>query len=222
MIQRMKLRIFLKFILLTIMLTVSFQGAAFCDDTIDQAKEYQSLLARLKSGDSAIDYAKLRYSFAKTSEYKPYSKDSGGRAAMFKALDAKDYAGAVRSAEELLAKNYQDMEAHFVCNIAYRNLGSVRQQAFHSTVLKGLLGSLYKSGDGKSPETAFKVISVDEEYFMLNMNGYKTIKQSLVQKDGSRYDRMDVEDKKTGEKNTLYFNVDLPFRWLDGQMKKKE
>jgi len=32
---------------------------------------------------------------------------------------------------------------------------------------------------------------------------------------------MDVESRKTGEKSTLYFNIDIPRRWLARNLQKK-
>lgn len=204
-----------KVFLLSVIVMLLCQGAANCDDKPDPVKDYYSLITRLKSGDTSVDYEKLRYSFAQTKEYDPYGKYPEERKAMLKALDNKEYEAAVNHAHAVLAKNYLDMESHFVCSIAYREDGNAKMNAFHTTVLKGLIGSLYRSGNGQSQETAYIVISTDEEYFMFNMNGYRTIRQSLTEKNGMHFDKMEVENEKSGVKSTIYFNVEFPYRWIN-------
>jgi hypothetical protein len=210
-----------KVFLFSVVMMLGYHGTAGCDEIKDPAKDYYSLVARLKSGDTSIDYAKLRYLFTRTSEYKPYGGDTVDREAMWMAMKSKEYEPAIKHCQAVLSKNYTDMEAHFVCNIAYREAGNTKQQSFHSAVLKGLIGSLYRSGNGESPETAFIVIGTDEEYFMLNMNDYKTIRQKLLVKLDMHFDEMEVEKEKTGVISKIYFNVEFPFRWLNEQRIKK-
>lgn len=208
---------------LAVLLLLLFAGVApaVCNDKADPVAEYQSLVARLKSGDTAIDYTRLRYAFVRTADYNPYDKLSVERAAMITAMDGRDFVSALNHARVLLDKNYLDMEAHFFSNIANRELRNGERQQFHTAVLKGLMASLYGSGDGQSMETAYTVISTDEEYFMLRINGYKVMQQKLMQKDGVHYDAMNVENMKSGARTTIYFNVEFPFAWLNERMKKK-
>lgn len=204
-----------------LLVSLLLTGGVYAAEPLDPSEGYAQLLARLKGGDTAIDYAKLRYGFASTAAYNPYAKFSAEREAMFKALESKQFDLAVKQAKALLDQNYQDMESHFVCVIAFGESGNQSQKAYHNAVLKGLIGSLYASGDGKSPETAYQVISTDEEYFLFNINGYRTIRQSLIEKDGVHYDKMELEYTKTGAKVTMYFNVERPFSWISRQFKKK-
>jgi hypothetical protein len=55
----------------------------------------------------------------------------------------------------------------------------------------------------------------------MSANGLRKIKQSLVKANDHSYDRMDVENAKTGEKKTIYFNIDIPYGWLSNSMQKK-
>jgi hypothetical protein len=107
-----------------------------------------------------------------------------------------------------------------LCRIAYRETGNTEKEAFHTSVLRGLANSIYTSGDGSSPEKAMVVISVPEEYFVITANGLKLVKQKSLTVNGHDYDAMDVENKKTGEKKTLYFNIDIPRQWLTKNLKK--
>ena len=208
--------------LLCVGMLLLWQAVGLCDGPKQAGADYSVLLEQLKGGDTAIDYAALRSAYTRSAGYDPYARHDEDRTAMNKAMNERDYETAVRHAQAVLEKNYLDMEAHFFCNIAYRVLKNDDRQRFHAAVLKGLIGSLYASGSGQSRETAYTVISTDEEYFLLRINGYKVIRQKLLQKDGIHYDAMEVEALKSGERNTVYFNVELPFAWLNQQLRKNK
>jgi hypothetical protein len=77
-------------------------------------------------------------------------------------------------------------------------------------VFRGLIDSIRSSGDGKSPATAWVVISVDEEYAVLRALEFKPSGQSLLRQNGHSYDVMKAKNDD-GTEQTFYFNVDIPF-----------
>lgn len=183
--------------------------------------DYYGMLAKLKNNDTNVDFQALRLAYTKTPDYKPYGADNSTKDAAFQALRKKNYAEAVKHAQTVLETNYVDLDVHLLCRIAYGEMGNAERYTFHTSVLQGLVGSLYASGDGTTPEKAIVVISVPEEYFVINANGLKSVKTSTLAANGHDYDRMDVESRKTGEKSTLYFNIDIPRRWLTKNLQKK-
>jgi hypothetical protein len=50
-------------------------------------------------------------------------------------------------------------------------LGDSLKSEYHYNIYDGLLNSIYDSGDGISPETAYIVITTKEEYDFLNWFG---------------------------------------------------
>ena len=64
----------------------------------------------------------------------------------------------------------------------------------------GLIGSVLKTGDGKTQESAFVTISVDEEYAILYALGLQRRSQSLV---GNR-DRFLVTND-SGDEHVIFF-----------------
>jgi hypothetical protein len=183
--------------------------------------DYYDLINKLKNNDTNVDFQALRLAYTKTKDYKPYGIDDSAKDAAFDAFNKKNYAEAVKQAQSALEKNYVDLDLHFLCRIAYREMGDLEKYALHNSVLKGLVNSLYASGDGTAPEKAIVVISVQEEYFVLNANGLKSIKNSSFAANGHNYDKMDVENKKTAEKKVIYFNIDIPYGWLAKSLQKK-
>jgi len=193
---------------------------AVCCGAETSNQDYYAIVKKLKNNGTTIDFKALRIAYTNTVDYAPYGGDDKNKKAAYDALTKKDYAEAIRQALSILEKNFVDLDAHLFCRIAYRELGDSGKHAFHQSVLKGLVNSLYDSGNGQTPETAIVVISVDEEYFLLRANGLNTIKSSLTDANGHKYDKMEVENKKTSEKMFFYFNVDIPYGWLNNKLNK--
>ncbi len=174
--------------------------------------EYATLLAAVKAGNTNIDYTRLRLSYMDSPEYKEAKDVTKSEKAMTAALNAKNFAEALKNAEIVLTNEYVNMDAHFVAFVANRELGAKDQADFHRTVFRGLVDSIRSSGDGKSMEKAWVVIKVHEEYVMLRVLGFAPSEQSLVNKDGHSFDVMKVKNVDDGTMQTFYFNVDIPFK----------
>lgn len=197
----------LVFVLLAVLALPLFAAAA------DSPSEYSALLASLKAGNTNIDYTRLRLSYMESAERKKAKDTSGADKAMFQALNAKDFPAALKHAETVLANEYINMNAHFVAFVANREMGSADQAEFHHTVFRGLIDSIRNSGDGKSTKTAWVVVSVDEEYVLLRVLGFRPSGQSLVEENGHSYDVMKVKNAEDGAEQTFYFNVDIALKY---------
>jgi len=189
--------------------------------SIAQAEpSFEVLLGRLKQFDRSIDFRELRISYAETAEYNPYNENKDVKTAMSIALEAKRFEEAFKTAETILGKNYLDLDAHLTCGFVYKELGNSERADFHDFVVRGILRSLMNSGDGKSPETAFQVISISEEYVILDLLNLMMKEQKLVGRNGHQYDVMTAAHRETKETLTVYFNIDIPFDWLNRRFGK--
>jgi hypothetical protein len=200
-------------------LLLLLSGATFAQD--EKKPTYRDLLGRVKKSDAKVDFTALRTAYTQTPDYNPYDDDRESRDEMSDAFARKDFQNAVKQADKLLSKNYVDPEAHRVAASAHAELKNNEQAKFHSYVRDGLVQSLLKSGDGKSPKTAYVVIATSEEYALMHALGVRPLRQALMQEQGHRYDRQDGEDEKK-QPITIYFNIDRPFQWLDDSFKKKD
>jgi hypothetical protein len=180
----------------------------------DKPSEYATLLASLKAGKTDIDYTRLRISYMDSPEYKAAKDVSESEKAMTEALNKKDYPAALKQAEAVLDSEYVNIDAHYVALVANREMGATDKSEFHRTVFGKLIDSILNSGDGKSPEKAWVVITVHEEYVILNVLGFMRfpMQQSLMHKDGHSYDVMKAKKAEDGTEQTFYFNVDIPFK----------
>lgn len=202
-------------------LAVLFTSAVLSATSYPQTKQpanarYNDLVAKLKAGDKTVDFKELRVAYAGTIH--TVNTDPQKRA-MAAALNAKKFDEAIENADAVLAADYADMDAHFLEYIAYRESQNPEQAAFHRFVLQGLLDSITKSSDGKSYETAFEVIEVDEEYVLLRFMGLMPSKQSMAEKNGHSFDVMETVNPKTKEKVTLHFNIDIEEQHLRDALK---
>jgi len=170
--------------------------------------EFEGLLARVKQSDESVDFLKLRRLYAESDGYWPYRDDAED--SMRAAYDASNYEEALAIAREILARNYMNIEAHFASTITCDALGNAECVAHHGYVARGILRSIASSGDGKTPATAFVVVSTPEEYALARVLGVEVLRQALIRADDGRsYDLLTVRDTHTGEERQLYFNVDL-------------
>lgn len=174
--------------------------------------EYASLLARVQGGDLSIDFQRLRFSYMESPERKKAKDTSDEEKAMWQALNKKDFKKAVAAADVVLANEFVNLDAHFVEFQAYRGLEDAAKSDFHKSVFSGLLKSITGSGDGKSPETAYVVISTHEEYIVLGVLGLQPGKQSVMHEGGHSYDLLEAINQESKETVRLYFNVDIPFK----------
>lgn len=185
--------------------------AAYCQEE-KKPSEYAVLLARVKSGDLSIDFKQLRFSYMESPERHQAKDTDEQKKAMFEALKKNDYAKALHNADLVLENEFVDLEAHRVKQIACEALNDEQKAAFHQAVTRGLLKSILDSGDGKSAATAYVVISVHEEYIVLQALGLRPSGQSVVHLDGHSYDVLEAKKKDSGAGVKLFFNVDIPFR----------
>jgi hypothetical protein len=176
-----------------------------------EKRKYESLLEKVKKGDRTVDFTELRLAFFESSNYNPYSPMLTYRP-LWGALAQNNYAEAIKIAQSVFEKNFIEVNANMVAHIAYRETGDTERAAFHRFMADGLLASIKSTKDGKTPETAFEVISVSEEYGLMRSLELRPIRQSLIENKGHYLDALVVLDK-ANQQSTVYFNIDKPFSW---------
>ena len=127
---------------------------------------------------------------------------------MHELMKMSKYAEVIDVAKKILSIDYTDMWAHKVLQQTYKILGDTANRNKYHDIEFGLLNSIVKSGDGKTCQTAWPVIQVTEEYFILDMIGAKVLKQS-VDNTGGLCDKMEVQSDRG--KAVYYFDVSKVF-----------
>lgn len=180
-----------------------------------------ALVAQMRDGDTAIDYTALRDAYAQSAGYDPYGeKVMGDHKAMFARLSDGDCPAASDAAGRVLAVNYLHASGHFIRWVCAMKDGRERDGQFHRAVLTGLMKSVTGGRDGRTPASAFSVISIDEEYALLRFFRLHPGNQRLVHADGSMFDLLEFSGDD-GRRGTWLFNIDRPQRWLAGRLAEK-
>jgi len=170
---------------------------------------YDDYVAQVKAGKIEIDYTAFRLAYAASPKYAPYgiieilSK-------LKTAYAAGDCSSAMALASEVFEVNFVQMDAHMIAAFCLKKAGKEEEARREYAMFLGLVSSVLKSGDGMSPETAFVVIAVDEEYSLLAAVSLMPVKQARVNHDGSAFDRFEVKLPDSDQTTTLFFNVDRP------------
>ena len=177
-----------------------------------ESQSYDMLVAQLKAGNSAIDYRALRYARAELPGYNPYEALSDPtKGDLIRAMGSNDLAQVVTLANQIIARDYTDIDAHAALAAVFQRRGEAQQSAFELAVANGLLASIRESGDGMTPETAYVVIGVAEEYSLLGAMGVQVARQSLIQSSRGPVDALEVVNPTNGERRTIYFDVSRLF-----------
>jgi hypothetical protein len=183
---------------------------------------YSKLVRKLESGQTDIDYRAFRESFL---ESKQFAVAASKRAELDKLatalpplMDKSSYAEIVKTTKSMLSIDYTSMLAHKILQQTYKILKDEPSQKKHHDIEFGLLNSIVKNGNGKTCATAWPVVQIAEEYFILDMVGAKLDSQALDDK-GGLCDRMEVTTDE-GRKATYFFGVKKVFEGRERLQRK--
>lgn len=84
-----------------------------------------------------------------------------------------------------------------------KKMGDAKRMDMHLRWYRGLIESVLKTGDGKTPETAWKTISIGEEYAVLRYLGLAPTRQALVK---GNIDMLSARPASGGQNVDLYFD----------------
>ena len=199
----------------TFLLTAFFSfGQTISEVSIPSFNDkYSEFVKQLESGQIDINYKDFRESFIESDQFKIASKKSTEfdslKKEMYSLMTKKDYQGIIKVTKEMLSIDYTSMIAHKILRQTYKITGDTISASKYKTIQFGLLNSIVKNGDGKTCATAWPVIQIDEEYFILQMLGAALQKQS-IDNTGGLCDKMEVKTEE-GDKKTYYFETSKVF-----------
>jgi hypothetical protein len=175
--------------------------------------KYSESVKQLEAGQTDINYRDFRESFIESEQFKiankkMYTEFDSLKKKMYSYMNKKKYPEIIQTTKAMLSIDYTSMIAHKILRQTYKIMGDTLNAAKYKTIQFGLLNSIVKNGDGKTCETAWPVIQIEEEYFILEMINAELIKQSIYNK-GGLCDKMDV--KVDGQKKTYYFETSKVF-----------
>ena len=182
--------------------------------------EYLALVDKANTGDGkGVDWSQLRHLYVQTTFYDPY----GGAQAIWYTLQragmlvvASPTEENVRAYKALLNKHFAHYRAHLqALDLWNKTKTTAVNKALHENAFREILRSIRLTGDGKSAETAFRVIDPAEESMILKTFHYRLMGQEFRQNNGQFWDVlkyinpqvMDADGKPVQQE--MFFNVNV-------------
>jgi hypothetical protein len=171
------------------------------------AKEHQTI-----DFSAASDYFKeIRESYAKNQKGIISWTNDAEREELLK-IYKNDPDKFLQSAINWLEKCPVDAQVHMMLASLLSKKGKFEDSIRHRSFFYGLMASIVNSGDGRTKETAFKVIAIEEEYTLMNFMGAEMKSQSLQ----GNYDVMEV---KMDEGDVIiYFDISIHLDALEKEL----
>jgi hypothetical protein len=161
----------------------------------------------------------LREQWSQESYIKPYWEMSKGRNQIFDLHRARKYKEAIESAERWLSSFPIDTDVHEVKALSHLNLGEHQHYFRHMAWHNGLLASITSTGDGTSAKSAWRVIAIYEEDFVIRALGGKVTGRELVDAGEKVYEKVAYEMQ--GRPMSAYFDVTVPLSLLHNAFGKR-
>lgn len=194
-------------VLVILLVFVAFIVPVRAEDGDVQA-QYDAMVARSYDMPQGYDFAKLRALYQKLPTYDPYTLNAKVNYYKLKKKRVEMPEQTSVLEQDYLMKHFAIPEAH-VYGIALAKVSKdQKREDYHSWMFEGLYKALINSGNGANAENAFKVLSVREEYYLLEpfMKKYGRT-QTLKHIDGGHYDVIEGEDSKTGKPIDYWFDI---------------
>jgi tetratricopeptide (TPR) repeat protein len=189
-------------LVLTVLMLQTIAAAA------DPAGDYAALVTAARDGDPGTDYTAMRQAYAMIAEYDPFGEKTNalmrdGQAAYV----AKDCKTALERFKAAIALNFTLSDAHALSADCLEQAGDKAGEAREEAIAQGLFNSLIGSGDGNSPATAFRIVTMHEETVILAVAGVNGTKKTTITTDQGPVEKIDITDQETGKKGAVYFNT---------------
>jgi hypothetical protein len=148
---------------------------------------YPKLMSRLTAFDTTLnndDYRHLYYGYIYQKEYEPYwtSPDEEELVKFYRSknIREKDYDKIIKLATHSINEFPFDLRQMNFMAYIYHLKGDEEMAIKVSYRFQGILGAIMSTGDGKTCEAGFHVISVSHEYVILNIFQFQMTQQSLI------------------------------------------
>lgn len=129
------------------------------------------------------------------------------RATAFRTAIAEErWAHAALLGSDALSENFVDIRAHVYTAISHKRQGDLEQHRAHMFFASGMIHSIIDGHKGTSPDDAYHVYYVSNEYAVLEYLELRLEQQSLVTHGDRSYDRMTCRNAE-GSEVVLYFDI---------------
>jgi tetratricopeptide (TPR) repeat protein len=143
--------------------------------------------------------------------YAPYADDIGRETRAL--VDQDRYEEAMRVAEKHLRTHPVCLDALQAMAVSARHVEAPERARAHMLRYDGLLQAILASGSGDSADDPIVVLSIRDEYIILDYQDLERGRQSLLRQGRYTLDRMECTDEE-GQERIVYFEISKPFGTL--------
>jgi hypothetical protein len=175
--------------------------------------KYSSMAQQLESGQTDIDYLEFRNLFLKKqskTKNRMHNTYVSLKKSMMDAAQNNDYPKVIEHGKAMLAIDYTSLYAHKFIQQTYKILGDSANYKKYHDIEFGLLNSITRNGDGKSCETGWRVVQIEEEYFLLYAMNV-TLQRQALRADGPVCDVM-TGTNEDGKEVVYFFKIGAFFK----------
>ena len=178
---------------------------------------YPALFERYSNNDTTLnldEYRHLYYGHALQQYYNPIiSRNDDSARTLRSTLNSPnpDFKRVSELALFVLRLDPFSIDALYILGVAYDVLGDEINMNIYIDKFTKIVQTIIGSGDGKTPESSYTVLSISDEYAFLNALGLKYKSQALIQSNGKSYDHITLEKDEELGIESLYFNIELFF-----------
>lgn len=177
-------------------------------------KDYNSLVAKVKSGQAeASDYDMLIRVFPLSSYYKPKSDNEQSAKLMSQSyMENQQWQLCLKVNNALLDANYTSLTGHYGAAVCAAELSNIVLGKYHNSVLDNFIEAIWRTGNGKSPQTPFYIISVNDLYAFIQLHQLVAVGQSLEYVNELPIQAIKVQNPANNRTFTWYFDITPQFR----------
>src|SRR5215831_8626067 len=117
----------------------------------------------------SVDFDRLRAEYGGRSDFVEICERDRPLHHLADLVVQKDWNSILVTSEPWLQRCPVDIDAHLIRAVALKELKRLTESEHHMNWFRGLVDSVLTSGDGRTPQTAFVVISIAEEYSILRV-----------------------------------------------------
>lgn len=181
------------------------------ENQVIQILDYTDLVNLCLSGEE-INYTELRLTYTQSDYYNVHGSDTASRIKDLYRSESYEEAGDL--IHQNVTKHLGEFNFVYYSILVFNKLEDDRA-GFFRKILWEIMDSIEESGDGLTEETAYFVISVDEEYIFMNIKNIDHKTQSLIENNGHTFDMFDIVPNDNYNSEVIYFNIDKVFEAYD-------
>ncbi|MCX7632070.1 MAG: hypothetical protein N2Z22_01915 [Turneriella sp.] len=172
----------------------------------------QNLIDSYLNGDGGITVSDIRLQALAEPWFSPYGiPETLDILRRLNAADPKECAEGIALCEREFYTAFHEPDFHLLAYRLYREHGEPHRQQFHKLLCMAILTSILHNRDGRTQATAFSIISLREEYFMLSFLNLEPREQYCQigkgEFDGQFFDVFTVTPSEDFPADKIYFRL---------------